>query len=41
MFTDDTIIFKEPIYISIFECGKNLLNKLDLTCIATQREKYI
>ena len=35
---------QETIYFNIFECGKNILNKIDATCkracIATSREKY-
>ena len=40
----DNPVFKEPSYFNIFECGKNLLNKLDATCkracMATSRDKY-
>ena len=25
-------VAKEPIYYNLFECGKNLLNRLDATC---------
>ena len=37
--TDEVLI-----YFSIFECGRNLLNRLDVTyeraCMATQKEEY-
>ena len=40
----DPIFVKEPIYFNIFECRKNILNKLDATCervcMATPRDKY-
>ena len=33
-----------PSYFNIFECGRNILNRLDMTyewvCMATQKEKY-
>ena len=33
-----------PIYLNIFECGRNILNTLDITyeraCMATPKEKY-
>ena len=36
--------FRETIYFNMFECGKNLLNKLDAmfeqACMATPRDKY-
>ena len=38
--TDNPVI-KEPSYLDLFECGKNILNRLDTTneqaCIATSR----
>ena len=41
---DDPIVVKEPIYFNIFECGKNILNRLDAmckrACMATPRDKY-
>ena len=41
--TGDPII-KEPMYFENFECGKNLLNKLDATyeqaCMITPRDRY-
>ena len=44
MVTDDPIFVKEPIYLNIFVCGKNLLNRIDATCeqacMATSRDKY-
>ena len=37
-------VIKEPRCFNIFECGKNLLNKIDanfkLACMATPRDKY-
>ena len=37
-------VVKEPSYFKIFQCGKNLLNKLGATCkqacMATSRDKY-
>ena len=43
MVTNNQVI-NEPIYFNLFECGKNLLNKLDATCkgacMATSRDKY-
>ena len=30
--TDDPIFVKEPRYFNIFECGKNILNRLGATC---------
>ena len=40
---DDPIVVKEPIYINIFECGKNILNRIYATCeqecMATPRYK--
>ena len=39
----DNPVFKEPRYFNIFECGKNLLKKLDVickqACVATSRYK--
>ena len=41
--TDNPVI-KEPSYFKLFECGKNLLNRLDATCkracMVTSRYKY-
>ena len=41
--TDNPVI-NEPRYFNIFECGKNLLNKLDAKrkqeCTATSKDKY-
>ena len=35
---------KETIYFNLFECGRNLLNRLDATCehacLANSKEKY-
>ena len=40
--TYNTVV-KEPIYYNLFECDKNLLNRLDTTCkracMATSRDK--
>ena len=39
--TDNPVI-KEPIYFKLFECGKDILNRLDATCerafMTTSRE---
>ena len=43
MVTDDPVV-KDTIYFNIFECGKNILNKLDApcgrACMTTPRDKY-
>ena len=43
MVTDDSVV-KDKIYFNIFECGKNILNKLDALCglayMTTPRDKY-
>ena len=43
MVTDNPVI-NEPIYFNLFECGKNILNRLDATCeqacMITSRYKY-
>ena len=43
MVTYDLFV-KEPIYFNIFECGKNVLNRIDKkceqACMATPRDKY-
>ena len=40
----DNPVVKEPSYFNLFECGKNLLNRLDATCervcMANSRNKY-
>ena len=38
LITDNPLI-KEPSYFNIFECGKNLLNGLDMTCEKACKEK--
>ena len=41
--TDNPVI-NEPRYFNLFKCGKNFLNKLDVTCeracMETSRDKY-
>ena len=43
MVTDDPVV-KYTIYFNIFECGKNILNKLDApcgrACMTNQRDEY-
>ena len=43
MATNNPVI-NEPIYFNLFECGKNLFNKLDATCkracMTNSKEKY-
>ena len=43
LFTYNTVV-KDPRYYNLFECSKNLMNRLDATCkrvcMATSREKY-
>ena len=43
MVTDNSVI-NELIYFNLFECGKNILNRLDATygraCMATSRDRY-
>ena len=40
----DNPVFKEPKYVNLFECGKNILNRLDATCerecMENSRDKY-
>ena len=40
----DITVINKPRYFKLFECGKNLLNRLDATCnqacIATSRDRY-
>ena len=41
--TDNPVI-NEPSYLNLFECGKNILNRLDTSCerafMATPRYRY-
>ena len=41
--TDNPVI-NDPIYLNLFKCGKNILNRLDATCkqacMATSRDRY-
>ena len=43
-YTNYSRVIKEPIYFNIFECGKNILNRIDATCkracTSTPRDKY-
>ena len=40
----DITVINKPRYFKLFECGKNILNRLDATrnqaCIATSRDRY-
>ena len=43
MVTDNPVV-KEPRYLNLFECGENILNRIDATrkqaCMVTSRYKY-
>ena len=43
-YEESSVTDEVPIYFNIFECGRNILNRLDVTykqeCMATPKDKY-
>ena len=40
----NNLVINEPRYVKLFECGRNILNRIDATykqvCMATSRDRY-